>query len=1558
MNRSVKLILIITFSTALLFAANPGLPFTEHFSDQDLMDSALTTADWNTDAASLSMQKGKAVFLPDGTCGLSAVLSDSGEATDIAVGDLNMDGLPDIVIANSGAENLIYYNNGNAGNPALLSYPFDSGYSVLTSDTLNTQAIAIADLNGDGFPDIVEGNDGFNFIYLSNGTSDPFASVSGIQISSDSFDTEDLVLADVNQDGHIDICTGERNNWDLVYINNGTADPFNGVTGIDISADNQPTTALAAADLNQDGYPDLVAAHYTTSYTNRYYINNKTSNPFPTGGDIGSETDYSTSIAVGDFDANGNIDIIVGNVGMNMLYFHNNTATPFTGSTVGITIDAAGDETADILALDFNHDGALDVVSINTTSTANRVYISDGDFDPFNSDITYNLTISTLSSNAAAACDFDRDGIIDFVIANGSGETNRYIYNLSSQTPFNGYTPSDITADSLSTVALAAGDVNNDGLDDIVTAESGAINYLYINQFTSVPFDLSSGVALSDLGGPYNTSAIILADINRDGLLDAVAGNQSDLCFIYFNDGDADPFSVNGTPIASSNLKTRGLDCGDVDNDGDIDLVLAINDEIGSPNKLFLHDGSLGLTPYDSITPQNIDTDMLNTYAIKLGDLNNDGYLDVVTANYIKVNRYYINTGTSTPFDSSSGSDLTLDIQNSTSLDLADFNRDGHLDVVFGNLGNFNAVFLNDGEGDPFDNAVEITLQYSSMLSTTGIKAIDIDFDGDIDVVASNTSGQDDLVYLNNGSRGPDMFEDFGIPLTGSGISSTGLTFGRFFKDGYFHMAVSRDSAANKFILHQGKPAPLNGITGKLIDSSAADASSCDFGDIDNDGDLDFVVGIDGSPDLLYLNNGTRDPFLDVVPKPITSDAYRTRDIVLADFNRDGWLDIIAVTAGAETDRLYLNNGSSDPFNGVTGSNVQGTGTYANCCAAEDFNNDGHPDIVVGTGSGESLFVPWDTANNDRFATSSAIGSSSVITLALAAADFNRDGLVDVVLGDNGGYNVIFFNDGNGDPFDTSSANINDSNQYNTMAMAAADIDRDGDIDLAVCNSSEVDIIYWNAGSTPFPTTDFDIFDSDTGSFNPAVSLCDLNRDGYPEVIQGNNGQNYYYPYHPALFYNEQDALGMDAEVTLDLAVADFNSDGKPDILAVNEGGPVWLYTNTAYNTTAQYAGSLQVNTVETITDVILEPDSYPFANASANYYLSNNGGSNWYSVKPWNEFSFPAPGTDLRWRVEFSSLSPIESEKVFALTIRDPNQALGDPAEIFWGGGCSFRRAARSSNGGWLVLGITGAILVVIQTFRKEITITKTLKQNKRKKFKNQKRGIKHFLIFLILIGFSAGLSAQQAADDDDAFEMPDELKDAIFEFEERKAEPEKNTEQPAEKTEPETQRRTELDEMFNPAEEPENTHSEQTKTGAGKTMFFGLNVGNYIPSGENFSGGVGFGLLFNMDLGNDSMLDIGGYVFSIEDEQDTGSVYYDASVFAVTGCYLKFFNSFFIGGGAGFGQTSYDGLDETSGFIFGEVKTGYAFNRKNRIELRFMMPLNTENKTMTMAVGYDLLF
>ena len=357
----------------------------------------------------------------------------------------------------------------------------------------------------------------------------------------------------------------------------------------------------------------------------------------------------------------------------------------------------------------------------------------------------------------------------------------------------------DISSEISGTSSVALGDWNKDGHMDVVVG-NGAFgapqtNKLYLSNGTG-GFD--SGTEIDGDGDADSTTGVVVADLNGDTWLDLVVGNfsASEPNKLYMGDGDGG-FCAS-VAIGPDTDNTKSVALGDVDGDGDMDLVVGNTGAFGTnqPNRLYLFDAGIGPpcnAGFDGGTAIGSDTDMTDSLA--LGDVDGDGYLDLVAGNYSSAadfvhNKLYLNDGSGV-FDSGTviGAFISDNINQTKSVVLWDINNDNHLDIVEGNVGT-NKLYLNNGSG-VFASGTAIG---SDSDVTYSVALGDVDGDGYMDLVAATGTSQPNKLYLNNGVGG--FASGTGI---GSDIGFTdSVALGDVSGDGYLDLVVGNRITTNK----------------------------------------------------------------------------------------------------------------------------------------------------------------------------------------------------------------------------------------------------------------------------------------------------------------------------------------------------------------------------------------------------------------------------------------------------------------------------------------------------------------------------------------------------------------------------------------------------------------------------------------------------------------------------------------------------------------------------------------------------------------------------------------
>ena len=729
--------------------------------------------------------------------------------------------------------------------------------------------------------------------------------------------------------------------------------------------------------------------------------------------------------------------------------------------------------------LDLNQDGLIDLVlpgsHDNNFDMEAWIYWGRDDLDAGG-----RTALPGEGSQDVAIADLNRDGHPDLVVAkgyNGTRTENRSALYWGSESGFDAERRTDLP--TVSAQAVATGDLNGDGYPEVVFASNG-LSY----QFTREGNDFSVVRPVSD---------------------------------IYWGSGDG------YSPRRTSQLPTRfarDVAMADLNRDRAPDLVFAVQDYKGEPGGVLVYWGSESGYSADA----SLWLEGLGSVALIAADLNGDGWPDLAVANEtapgvdadaggvaVTPIPSYVYWGASEGFDPERRTELPG--WRARGIEAADLDRDGHPDLILSNQAG-HASFIYWGSADGFRPDLRTALPTLAAGAST---AADLNGDGYRDLVFANEKSDESYdvsstIYWN-GPGGFDPSRRLDLPTRGALSVASGdldgdgkgdLAFAQS-KDGY-----ASNNAPNAYI-YWGRPegdySPEDRWTLPYSGLSAANIA-----DLDRDGWADLVLAgqIDilwGTPDGLSRTETTHLP------------TRRGFSVVVADFNRDGYLDLSLSewTHGRDEMSLF--------WGGPAGYRMDNRFILkfpdVRLHKAADLDRNGYLDLLF-TGTSDRVAIFWngpggfDNRNVQYLPSKMAVGAE--------IGDLNADGFLDVVI----------------------------CNLYDLEKLRMDEGERPIDAEPQAAPFHAGTAVYWG-GDTGFSENRMLLLDT-VGSED--ASIADLNRDGHLDLVVSSYhaGVNRHHPSY--VFWGAESGLDptpvlLPTDSASGVMVADYNRDGHEDIFFV-----------------------------------------------------------------------------------------------------------------------------------------------------------------------------------------------------------------------------------------------------------------------------------------------------------------------------------------------------------------------------------------------------------------------
>jgi hypothetical protein len=903
---------------------------------------------------------------------LTQAIQVGGQPTQAVVADFNNDGHLDVAI--SGASQ-------TATSPSVTVLLGNGDGTFQVSQTIDLvyggHYVAVANLTGDGIPDLVVTNSNYNAttktfgpgtvsVLLGNGDG-TFQVQPPIPVGTN---PAAVTVADFNGDGIPDLAVSNDN-----YYNPATKSYGPGSVSILLGNGNGTFTpaptlsvglhpgSLAAADLNGDGIPDLVVPYYGPANV----VAGKVSVFMGNGnGTFQAPVTYAagprpSAVTVADLKGNGVPDLVVTNYvtngGVSILLGNGNGSFSPASTYFGIANPSPG-QVADV-----NGDGKLDIVFGYELGTSVGALLGNGNgtFSP----AVLPTPSAGLDPNSVVVADFNGDGRPDLVVADAadvviSGPV------AAVGTPANSGTVTVLLGDGDGffqnqaafsagsfPVSVAAGDLTGNGIQDLVVANrySGTVSVLLGNG------DGSFQNATNFNAGPRPTS-VAIADLNGDGRPDLVVTNYYYRAASKSYVGTVDVLLGNGdgTFQAPQSLAAgpnpHSVAVADLTGNGIQDLVVTnevqngtISVLMGYGNGTFRTAQSFAAGPYP--------------YHVAVADLNGDGIPDVAVTNYVQNGTVSLLLGNNDGTGHGTGTFTLAPTPIPVGaypgvIVAADLNGDHNPDLAVNNNGSGTvSVLLGSGNGTftPAGPPIAVGNQPSGLVVA--------DFNGDNipDLVVGSAGTGTASLLLGNGNG------TFQAPQTiyTNVTFLTGMVAADFNGDGRPDLALSDGIADTvNVLLGTGngtfaQVTPANGLVPNNTPYLADLNGTPDEVILDGAGNILFRAGVPGSPGLfappVTLNPGQPARAVTVVS---TGTGY-----AIAAAGASASPDLSTPNNPVYTISLYTvaADGSMS-----TPSTVFTTSFLPTQIATADLNGTGLGDLVVANGLNNSVSVAMQTA--------------------------------------------------------------------------------------------------------------------------------------------------------------------------------------------------------------------------------------------------------------------------------------------------------------------------------------------------------------------------------------------------------------------------------------------------------------------------------------------------------------------------------------------------------------------------------------------------------------------
>jgi hypothetical protein len=743
--------------------------------------------------------------------------------------------------------------------------------------------------------------------------------------------------------------------------------------------------------------------------------------------------------------------------------------------------------------------------------------------------------------------------------------------------------------------------------------------------YADAPFSSQRGIA----DDTPEARSVHVADIDRDGDLDAISASANNDTIAWHENTQGDGSKWTTRVIADTADCAMDVYAADIDADGDLDVLSASRDDdtiawyrnnIGDGScwtKIIITtaadgawsvhsadvdgDGDLDVLSasrddstiawFENTTGTGsawiahvVSTDAQSAYDVHSVDVDGDGDVDILSASG--------EDDTIAWFENTAGDgsawvehEITTQADDAWSVYAADIDADGDVDVLSASREDNKIAWYENVAGDGSNWAVSIVA--SDARGASSVHAADLDGDKDMDLLSASAN-DDRVVWYENTARDGTAWKthtlsdgaDYAVAVFAADLDGDGD------RD-----VISASVDGNRIAWHENTTVHRNAsyLESFDISISADNVQAVHCADLDGDGDEDLVSASADDNKIVWYANSTGDGVAWEVAE-ITDDATGACSVYSADVDRDGDLDVVSASAADDTIAWHENvDGDGSRWETFI---ITDTADGARSVFAADLDGDGDADLMSASSTDDRIVWYENRFGHvDSWVIHEITGAADEAN-SVFAADLDRDGDLDVLSASYSDDTIAWYENSAGDGTAWEIHTIT-TLANGIESIHAVDVDADGDTDV-LSASKEDDTIAWyeNRAGDGSAWTTHKVSTTVPGAIN--VSAADLDNDGDQDLMVVSVDDRRFAWYENTdgdgsawtLRSLSNSALGAAA-----LVAADLDGDGDLDLIgAVSGEDRIAGYINNGGQyriaTTNLASDTILINEVEAILKI------------------------------------------------------------------------------------------------------------------------------------------------------------------------------------------------------------------------------------------------------------------------------------------------------------------------------------------------------------------------------------